>query len=122
NLRDPAVRGQFCATCHVGSAADGRVVTHEMYAAGHPPLPPFELGTFMECQPKHWGYPTNPELKFFTPEGMAKFAGEKFVDTHPNWSWDFYRFQPQDKEVYMARQLTAGAIGCLQAEMRLLAD
>src|SRR5205814_37079 len=29
NLRDPVVAAQLCASCHVGSAADGRVVTHE---------------------------------------------------------------------------------------------
>jgi hypothetical protein len=32
----------------------GRVLTHEMYAAGHPPLPPFELETFEDLMPRHW--------------------------------------------------------------------
>ena len=31
-----------------------RVLTHEMYAAGHPPLRGFELATFAETMPPHW--------------------------------------------------------------------
>ncbi|HYH67632.1 MAG TPA: multiheme c-type cytochrome, partial [Urbifossiella sp.] len=72
NLRDPHVRAELCASCHVGSAAAGKLVTHDMYAAGHPPLPPFELATFMESQPRHWGYPTEKELTFFTQAGAEK--------------------------------------------------
>lgn len=121
NLRDPVVRADLCASCHVGSADHGRVVTHEMYAAGHPPLPPFELGTFMECQPKHWGYPINPELTFFRTKEFTDYTGKAFVDAHPNWRWDLYRFHDKDAEVYMARQVVAGAIASLRAEMTMIA-
>lgn len=119
NLRDPVVKAQLCASCHVGSAAEGRVVTHDMYAAGHPPLPPFELATFMESQPKHWGYPTDPALKYFTPDAFKAYAGEAFAAKHPNWTWELYRFHAN--EVYLARQLAAGAVATLQAEMRMIA-
>lgn len=119
NLRDPVVKAQLCASCHVGDPDLNRVVTHDMYAAGHPPLPPFELGTFMEGQPKHWGYPTNPQLKFFTDEGFKAFTKTDAVKD--NWMWDLYRFHPEDKEVYMARQMTAGAVASLHAEMKMLA-
>ena len=54
NLRDPVVRGDVCSSCHIGSAAEGKVVTHAMYAAGHPPLPNFELATFSRNLPQHW--------------------------------------------------------------------
>ena len=47
-------RTRLCLSCHSGNAAMGRVLTHEMYAAGHPPLPPFELETFQNQMPKHW--------------------------------------------------------------------
>src|SRR5262245_43482021 len=57
DLRNPVVKAALCVSCHVGNHAEGKVVTHEMYAAGHPPLPPFELASFMEGQPKHWAYP-----------------------------------------------------------------
>ncbi len=54
NLRDPARRAGLCMSCHVGNAAEGKVVTHAMFAAGHPPLPPFEVATFSFNQPQHW--------------------------------------------------------------------
>lgn len=54
NIRSPATRARVCLSCHLGSVAEGRIVTHEMYAAGHPPLPGFELETFAQQMPKHW--------------------------------------------------------------------
>jgi hypothetical protein len=54
NLRDPKVRAQVCLSCHQGNAAEGKVVTHAMYAVGHPPLPSVELAGFSEVLPPHW--------------------------------------------------------------------
>ena len=54
NVRDPAVRAELCMSCHIGSATEGKVVTHAMMAAGHPPLPPIELATFSRNEPQHW--------------------------------------------------------------------
>lgn len=54
DVRSPVSRTRMCASCHIGNAKEGRVVTHEMYAAGHPPLPGFELETFCDQEPEHW--------------------------------------------------------------------
>jgi hypothetical protein len=54
DLRDPARRAELCLSCHVGDATDGKVVTHAMYAAGHPPLPPIEVALFSKNLPQHW--------------------------------------------------------------------
>lgn len=54
NIRSPSIRTRLCLSCHLGNAAEGKIVTHEMYAAGHPPLPGFELETFATQMPKHW--------------------------------------------------------------------
>lgn len=54
DLRSPANRARACLSCHLGDAPSGRVVTHEMYAAGHPPLPGFEIGAFIHQMPRHW--------------------------------------------------------------------
>jgi cytochrome c554/c'-like protein len=70
DLWDPAKRARLCASCHVGSAADGRVLTHEMYAAGHPPLPSFEPARFSETM-RHWQY------RFEKPEPVQKILGYK---------------------------------------------
>ena len=56
DLWDPLARAELCTSCHVGNAAEGKFVTHEMYAAGHPPLPGFELATFSNEMPRHWQY------------------------------------------------------------------
>jgi hypothetical protein len=56
DLWDPASRTRVCASCHIGDADPDRrrFVTHEMYAAGHPPLPPFETVAFCDGLPRHW--------------------------------------------------------------------
>jgi hypothetical protein len=56
DVRDPVKRTHMCVTCHVGDPGDGKLVTHEMYAAGHPPLPSFEVATFSDQMPRHWRY------------------------------------------------------------------
>jgi hypothetical protein len=56
DLWNPVRRAQLCASCHIGNQAQGKFVTHEMYAAGHPPLPGFEITTFSDQMPRHWQY------------------------------------------------------------------
>jgi hypothetical protein len=54
DLRQPARRARQCFSCHVGNAGEGKTVTHDMYAAGHPPLPGVEVETFLDTMPPHW--------------------------------------------------------------------
>lgn len=56
DLWDPVTRTKRCLSCHVGNYEEGNVLTHAMYAAGHPPLPGFEVSTFSEAMPYHWEY------------------------------------------------------------------
>lgn len=56
DLWDPHARAELCASCHVGNPEQGKFVTHDMYAAGHPTLPSFELATFSNEMPRHWQY------------------------------------------------------------------
>jgi hypothetical protein len=133
NLRDPVVKAKLCASCHVGDPDQHRVVTHDMYAAGHPPLPPFELGTFMQCEPMHWGAPSGgyeeskddkkmPKLKFFSEAEFAAYpGGADIAKKNPNWMWDLYRVHPEEKEISLARAISAGSVASLHAEMRLIA-
>src|SRR5262249_28360518 len=55
-LHAPVGRAELCASCHVGNLHEGKFVTHEMYAAGPPPLPGFEAATFSNSMPRHWRY------------------------------------------------------------------
>ena len=34
--------------------SEEKFITHDMYAAGHPPLPGFELGAYTRGMPLHW--------------------------------------------------------------------
>lgn len=54
DLRHPVRRAELCLSCHVGNAPQGKVITHAMYAAGHPPLPALEVATFARNLPQHW--------------------------------------------------------------------
>src|SRR5262249_52192035 len=53
---------------------EGKVVTHPMFAAGHPPLPPFEIATFTQNEPKHWREVRDvPMFKDPSPQMVANF-------------------------------------------------
>lgn len=54
DVRNPMSKARLCFSCHIGNVEEGKLVTHEMYAAGHPPLPGIELETFASQMPVHW--------------------------------------------------------------------
>ncbi len=54
DLTSPSTSAAVCLSCHLGNIDEGRFVTHDMYAAGHPLLPPFDLQTFLSAMPPHW--------------------------------------------------------------------
>jgi hypothetical protein len=56
DVHSPVTRAELCVSCHVGSAQHGRVITHDMYAAGHPPLAGFDVELFADLMPRHWRY------------------------------------------------------------------
>jgi hypothetical protein len=104
DLWDPAKRTKLCATCHVGSNGDGkdipeRFVTHEMYAAGHPPLPGFEVATFSNEMPRHWDYIREKD------KGVLKSQN----------------IDPKYFQVEQTQLVFTGAATALEEQMRLLA-
>ena len=54
DLRNPVRKAENCLSCHLGDVASGKVITHAMYAAGHPPLPSFEMESFGKAMGPHW--------------------------------------------------------------------
>lgn len=54
DVRDAAYSVRQCLSCHLGNTAEDKRLTHAMYAAGHPPLPGFELTRFAASMPPHW--------------------------------------------------------------------
>ena len=110
DLRDPYVRAKTCASCHIGSKAEGKFVTHEMFAAGHPPLPPFELVTYSRDQPAHYLPPRQ--------NAYLKALAEKDADA----AWARFHFRHPDKESPDGRNFAVGTLAAFEASMRLLAD
>jgi hypothetical protein len=101
NLRDPLVATARCASCHVGNKDEGRFVTHEMFAAGHPPLPPLDLMAYAREQPRHWGWPT--EMKYLTDLAQAD----------PKKAMDVFHFR--GGESFGTRRFAESAIASLHA-------
>jgi len=54
DLTTTSKQADLCIDCHVGNISKGMFLNHAMYAAGHPPLPNFELETFCQSMPRHW--------------------------------------------------------------------
>lgn len=69
DLWDPAKRTALCASCHVGNQEQGKFVTHDMYAAGHPPLQGFEIASWSNQMPRHW------QLLREKPKAVQKIQG-----------------------------------------------
>ncbi|MBX9584354.1 MAG: cytochrome c family protein, partial [Gemmataceae bacterium] len=105
NLRDPGTAAARCASCHVGNPAEGRFVTHEMYAAGHPPLPPFDLSAYAREQPRHWGLPG--DMPYIT-----RLAGRD-----PTRAWAVFHHRAGESAA--ARRLAEGAVASLRATLDL---
>jgi Cytochrome c554 and c-prime len=106
DLRDPVRRAAKCASCHVGNVAEGKFVTHEMYAAGHPPLLPFEPVTFSRDQPMHWR----------PPEQVDYFNSLDANDVKRKY------FHVPNGEDSVARSLAVGAVVNLRETARTLAQ
>jgi hypothetical protein len=112
DLRDPYTRALQCASCHVGNKAEGKFVTHEMYAAGHPPLPPFEVVTFARDAPRHnYTHRQNKAL-------AAMPADQAWRNFH--YRAPATKDKP-DGECPEARALALGSVATFEATMNLLA-
>jgi hypothetical protein len=105
DLWDPVKRAELCSSCHVGNIAEGKIVTHEMYAAGHPPLPPFEILTFSDVLPRHWE--TSQEKYQRLPKSRALYD-------------KIYHFR-DDYEVQQVRLLLTSAVIALRNSVQLIA-
>jgi hypothetical protein len=109
DLRDPEVKATLCMSCHIGNAAEGKVVTHAMFAAGHPPLPPIEIATFAKNEPQHWR--DARDVPFFQDK---KTPPEILKNYHIN--------SPDDVAYERSKAVLVGALTSLRETMRLAAE
>ncbi len=105
NLRDSASAATKCASCHIGNKDEGRFVTHDMYAAGHPPLPPLDLMAYSREQPRHWGLAS--EMPYITK--LAKKDAKKAQDL----------FHYRADESFVARRFAESTLAILGATATL---
>ena len=105
DLRHPTNRADLCLSCHVGDAKEGKVITHAMYAAGHPPLPAMEIATFAQNQPQHWRNAANVPF-------LANATDQK---TKRDYHLETLQFQ-------RTRFALVGAIVALRSTMKLIAE
>jgi hypothetical protein len=105
DVHDSIARTKLCVSCHVGSVPMGRVVTHEMYAAGHPPLSSFEVESCFAQFPPHW-----QEL-----DSKPKDVRDEFLAKLPR--------RPGDANTLLhARNVVVGALITFSQSLRLSAD
>jgi hypothetical protein len=100
DIHNPAVKTKMCMSCHLGSVAEGKVVTHEMYAAGHPPLPSVEPETLSQAMPAHWR----------TLDKKEKWVQDEFAAVQD--------FKPGQSE--STRQIVLGSLASFTESLRLL--
>jgi hypothetical protein len=106
DLRDPAQRAAVCVSCHIGNAEEGKVVTHAMFAAGHPPLPSFEIVNFSRNEPQHWRNPV--DVPFFS-------ANKENKDVIAN-------YHLKDRMFFGVKFSLIGAVVAFRENMRLAHD
>jgi len=84
DLSSPSSAAAVCLSCHLGSIHEQRFVTHAMYAAGHPVLPPFDLQTFLNAMPPHWKtlQEKSEPIKATTPGGPAFELQAEYIGAH----------------------------------------
>lgn len=106
DLRDPIARAELCVNCHIGNLQQGRFVTHDMYAAGHPPLRGIEVMAYSRDQQMHYDRPK--DSRYIT----------KLAEEEPTKALERFHFRPG--EDHDARQLAVGAIVSMRESTRLI--
>jgi hypothetical protein len=110
-----SAQGDLCFDCHVGNREKNMFVTHEMYAAGHPPIPSIELQTFCNQMPQHWQTPS--ELY----ENLKDYAGrdQYFAINYPGVA-----DQPGSaaKTFWNTRNMLVGALTARRKALDLIID
>jgi hypothetical protein len=107
NIRNPIDRAEQCYSCHIGNVAQRKVLTHEMYAAGHPPLPSIEMETFVDRMPRHW--------RVLREKGDFEFRKDYVAVTYPGVS-------NVDEEYPRFKGVVLGSVVARREMVQLIAD
>jgi len=119
DMRNRGTQARLCLSCHLGNAAEGKILTHGMLAAGHPPLPGFEITAFHQFMPRHWRLAKNvpflQDPKLDKPP--APFKDPLVLKKHVH---DLYQLQFADFE--QTQMAVRNGIAVFQTSIQLLAE
>ena len=119
-------QAELCLSCHVGQKSkapfENRFVTHEMYAAGHPPLPSVEVATFSNVLPHHWRFNDEKQKEF--PAWFEQFKEKRRADSRitDGADWQSKYWPPATKVGERSRTKLAvlGSVVAIQKTMEWL--
>ena len=109
DVRDPVRRAQQCFSCHIGNEPQGKLITHEMYAVGHPLLPPIELVSFTERMPPHW--------RNLREKGDFLLRKEFLAANYPAWD-----ASEALRDIPRSRRVVLGSIMTLRETINLMSE
>ncbi len=115
DLVNTSVQAAVCLDCHVGNRDRNMFVTHEMYAAGHPPLPAVELQTFCKEMPQHWQTPSQ------LYQSLASFPGRD-IYFQTNYPGVVTPATTAGDTYWNTRKLLLGALAARQQSLDLVID
>ncbi|MFK8115501.1 MAG: multiheme c-type cytochrome [Rubripirellula sp.] len=113
NLVDTGNQATLCMDCHVGNRSKNMFVTHQMYAAGHPPLPSIELEEFCKEMPQHWQTPS---------QLYESLAGFKDRDRYFAINYPGLGGVKADGVFWNTRKMLVGALTARKKSLELLID
>ena len=103
DLRDPARRARLCLSCHIGNPEEDKDLTHEIYAAGHPPLGSVEVEAFSQAMARHWFEPKETPYIQQAPKQVQR---------------EGYHFDPE--ELSRARRVATAGVAKFLEESRAM--
>ena len=124
DVRNPIKRAEQCFSCHIGNVAQGKIITHDMYAAGHPPLPSIEIESFARQMPRHWRYLNEKDEQNEKDEKRPFKLREEFVrENHQYLVSDANAsIEPVAEHHHGAAAVVLGGVLALRESVELLGD
>lgn len=107
-------QANLCFDCHVGNRSKNMFVSHEMYAAGHPPIPSIELQQFCQEMPQHWQSPSQLYKSLKNYEGRDEY----FQKNYPG----LLQTTTADKVFWNTRKMLVGALAARKKSLDLIIE
>jgi hypothetical protein len=127
DMSAPEAQAEQCFSCHVGQRSEqpflNRIVTHEMYAAGHPPLPSIEVASFSKQLPKHWRYREEKLKGIDEWFANAKAAGRtNNIEDAQAWRQKYWPAGANDNDKSLTRLCLIGNVVALRKNVEWLRE